>query len=605
MNNQRVSGGSLFTLGDIPADTLPHFLQILRRHKSKRRLSQIVEAIFDLCDESEDGFVDRDTLCDQVDITRPGLLANLKKLHDLGMLSKSSIRPDEKRRSVVMYTLAMPEVVHSTDDQTLDLFDGQVVDIGEAEAAKLDEFNAINRLINQPNSVTCQHSDPDKTTFKGERLSVFTLAPALNVGRQEVTKKTTRVWRGRRSFEVTIRALTGHRIPNVQDLRPLVVAWTLARDQLPHMGDQAPSHPVFVMTLTDICRHLGFRQPNANNKRQTFNRLRRFRSSEWQLTDDRYNVLRTLRQGGLLERDKYMSFIADLEVVSSVGARGKTPEVISIVFHPAFTPVLTDVERSLTLHKEFIQGKYREFDQLIYQWCRTTVQHNHDPTEYALDRVHREAHPSVSFSQFRSGLERMASDSRYEQLTDNDYPMLLIPGYLLSFDFRVNRLVASARSDDRHLGVSSKYALANQDSPKKAVGAGGAAPKPRAKPTQNPQQNLPSMIPQDEHLRLLQTPLTDQSQESWDEAIKELETELDEEFFRMWIRPLAGILIPGKAIVGAPNRYVVDRLEADVVDRLQTILRDMTSDPSLEVRLIVASRDDILRLVQASLDEQS
>ena len=52
-----------------------------------------------------------------------------------------------------------------------------------------------------------------------------------------------------------------------------------------------------------------------------------------------------------------MSFISDLEVISTVGAHGKTPEVIAVTFHPALTPVLTDASRSLTLHKEFIQGK--------------------------------------------------------------------------------------------------------------------------------------------------------------------------------------------------------------------------------------------------------
>ena len=62
---------------------------------------------------------------------------------------------------------------------------------------------------------------------------------------------------------------------------------------------------------------------------------------------------------------------------------GKTPDVVAITFHPALTPALSDATRSLTLHKEFIQGKHREFDQLIYQWCRQTVQHNHVPSEYS------------------------------------------------------------------------------------------------------------------------------------------------------------------------------------------------------------------------------
>lgn len=482
MDREHTRGGSLFSLGAVAIDALPHFLQILRRHKSRRRLGQIMEALFGLCAEADDGIVDRDTLCEHLDITRSGLLANLKKLEDLAMLTKSEVRPDKKRRRVVFYKVTQPVAKPPTKADLPDLFD-QVIDIADADAAREEERDALLQLYRRPDSVACVRSSADKTTFKGERLSVFTLAPALNVGRQGVTSKTTRVYRGTRSFEVTVRALTGHRIPNVQDLRPLVVAWTLARDQLPHMGNSAPTHPVFMMSLKTICEHLGFKNPNANNKRQTFNRLRRFRSSEWQLTDDRYNVLRSFRRGGLLERDKYMSFISDLEVVSTVGAHGKTPEMLAITFHPAFTPVLTDIQRSLTLHKEFIQGKYREFDQLIYQWCRTTVQHNYEPTEYALERIHREAHPSVSFLLFRKGLERMVNDPSYQRILDGTYAMILIPGYVLALDLGLDKLVACARQDDPHVGTSSKYALANQS---KASAAGGGG---------NPQDRLARIEP--------------------------------------------------------------------------------------------------------------
>ena len=421
--------GSLFSLGRVSPDALPDLLHMIRHHDvlctAQRRLGQLLEA-----------WVGRSRCAPESRCT------------------------DAHRRRVVIYTLnhsqaaIPPATAHN-------LFDRQLLNVADADTARREEHDILAQLFRHPNTVTCAPTDPEKTTFKGERLTVFTLAPALNIGRVgAVTSKTTRIWRGTRSFEVTVRSLAGHRIPNVQDLRPFVVAWTLARDQLPLLGEQAPRQPVFVMSLTTICEHLGFAAPTANHRRQTFNRLRRFRSSEWHLTDDRYNVLRTFRTGGVLERDKYMSFISDLEVISSVGGHGKTPEVIAITFHPAFTPVLTDMERSLTLHKEFIQGKHREFDQLIYQWCRTNVQHNHEPQEYALERVHREAHPSVSMVEFRQGLERMADDRRYEQIPNNNCAMILIPGYALKFDFAQDKISAAARSDDRHVGTTSKFALA-------------------------------------------------------------------------------------------------------------------------------------------------
>ena len=456
--------GSLFSLGRVLVNDLPRLLTTLRQHAPSRasfeRQREILQAWFDLCTQSPDGIVDRDSFCERVDITRSGLIHHLNALERLGMIARSERRPDTRRRRVVCYELRLPGSVAGRAPEIPDLFDDVLLGVGDAQSARLEERDALEAFFRRPDSVTCTPVDSNKTTFKGERLTVFTLAPALNVGRQGATSKTTRIWRGSRSFVVTVRALAEHRIPNVQDLRPFVVAWTLARDQLPHLGAGAPAQPVFVMSLRTICKQMGFRNPAANNLRQTFQRLRRFRSSEWQLTDDRYNVLKNLRTGGMLERDKYMSFISDLEVVSTVGAHGKTPEIIAVTFHPALTPVLSDASRSLTLHKEFIQGKHREFDQLVYQWCRMVVQHNHEPREYALTRVHREAHPSVGLVQFRQGLERMAGDSRYERIADAGYPMLLMPGYFLALDFARDTLIAHARHDDPHLGTTSKYALA-------------------------------------------------------------------------------------------------------------------------------------------------
>ena len=497
MNGPTKRIGSQFSLGSVSHDDLPRLLHHVRHHASSRisrdRQRQILEAWIGLCGESHDGVVDRDTLCEHLDITRPGLIHHLKALERLGMVQRTERRPDSTRRRVVCYELRVPAGT-APAPEIPDLFDGALVGLGDADTARREETDALQALFRRADSVTCAPAAPEKTTFKGERLTVFTLAPALNVGRQEVTTKTTRIWRGSRSFVVTVRALTEHRIPNVHDLRPFVVAWTLARDQLPYLEGNVPAHPVFVISLRTICQQMGFDHPNANNLRQTFNRLRRFRSSEWQLTDDRYNVLKNFRTGGMLERDKYMSFISDLEVVSTVGAHGKTPEVIAITFHPALTPVLTDSSRSLTLHKEFIQGKYREFDQLVYQWCRQIVQHNHEPREYAIDRIHREAHPSIGRTQFRHGLERMATDPRYHPVRDAGYPMLTIPGYLLAIDQARNCVVACARKDDPHLGATSKYALASGDPERRTREVVRPVKRPSA--TRSPKRARPS--PDDE-----------------------------------------------------------------------------------------------------------
>ena len=62
--------GSLFSLGSVSPSDLPRCLRALRHHAPSRasyeRQRQILETWFDLCGESPDGIVDRDTFCERV-----------------------------------------------------------------------------------------------------------------------------------------------------------------------------------------------------------------------------------------------------------------------------------------------------------------------------------------------------------------------------------------------------------------------------------------------------------------------------------------------------------------------------------------------------------
>ena len=173
--------GSLFSLGPVSPDALPRLLHYVRHHASSRmsadRQRQIIEAWIGLCSESPDGIVDRDTLCEHIDITRPGLIHHLNALERLDMVSRSQRRPDAKRRRVVCYELRMPGKVVRVPEIP-DLFDSPLVGIGDADTARREEHDALQVLFRRSDSVTCAPADLEKTTFKGERLTVFTLAPS-------------------------------------------------------------------------------------------------------------------------------------------------------------------------------------------------------------------------------------------------------------------------------------------------------------------------------------------------------------------------------------------------------------------------------------------
>jgi chromosomal replication initiator protein len=83
----------------------------------------------------------------------------------------------------------------------------------------------------------------------------------------------------------------------------------------------------------------------------------------------------------------------------------------------------------------------------------------------------------------------------------------------------------------------------------------------------------------------LGTPLQAESTR-WDRCVRELQAELSEQQFNTWIRPLQAVEDEGSLRLLAPNRFVVDWLEQNYVDRILTLLGG-----SVELVLEVGSRD--------------
>lgn len=92
----------------------------------------------------------------------------------------------------------------------------------------------------------------------------------------------------------------------------------------------------------------------------------------------------------------------------------------------------------------------------------------------------------------------------------------------------------------------------------------------------------------------LGTPLQAESTR-WDRCVRELQAELAEQQFNTWIRPLQAIEDESSLRLLAPNRFVVDWLEQNYVDRILTLLGG-----SVELVLEVGSRN----AVRNSADKQ-
>lgn len=76
----------------------------------------------------------------------------------------------------------------------------------------------------------------------------------------------------------------------------------------------------------------------------------------------------------------------------------------------------------------------------------------------------------------------------------------------------------------------------------------------------------------------------------WNRCLRQLETELPEQQFNTWIRPLQAVEEPDRLKLLAPNRFVVDWVHANVLGRISDLARSLEPHVSPAVSLEVGSR---------------
>jgi chromosomal replication initiator protein len=80
------------------------------------------------------------------------------------------------------------------------------------------------------------------------------------------------------------------------------------------------------------------------------------------------------------------------------------------------------------------------------------------------------------------------------------------------------------------------------------------------------------------------------SESLWNRCLRVLESELPEQQFNTWVRPLQAIERDGELRLLAPNRYVVDWLGQNSLPRIKELIRAFAEDPAPELVLDVGTR---------------
>src|SRR5687767_8431961 len=76
----------------------------------------------------------------------------------------------------------------------------------------------------------------------------------------------------------------------------------------------------------------------------------------------------------------------------------------------------------------------------------------------------------------------------------------------------------------------------------------------------------------------------------WTRCVRALETELPEQLFNTWVRPLQAMENAGALKLLAPNRFVVDWINANLLGRIGELLREESAGGAPIVTVEVGSR---------------
>ena len=87
----------------------------------------------------------------------------------------------------------------------------------------------------------------------------------------------------------------------------------------------------------------------------------------------------------------------------------------------------------------------------------------------------------------------------------------------------------------------------------------------------------------------------------WTRCMGALETELPEQQFNTWVRPLQAMEGNGALKLLAPNRFVVDWINANLLPRIGELLRDESTGDAPIVTVEVGSRSAAARAAAPTL----
>ena len=438
--------GALFHRGTCTASDLPRFVEALKDHSKQMEL---VQAVFDLCNEDEEGCTDMPSMEERLNIKRSTVLQRVEGLVKLRLVRSDMKQTQPGVRGRTIYSLLLPDAEQLPVSQSPE----EIGDLLVPEGSEPSQWELGLDPHHDSTELTYHPQMDRRMTFRGERFSALHMIGALRLGRggEDKRHKIVRLWLGAAWMDVEVEASGDALIASVLDLSTLIVVTTLLLKHYEPDRPQPDPTKGYVVRMTDLCEAM-YLKPNPGNKRMLYQRLERWNSTRFKILRRSPDAILWAKGYGV---DEKFYFISRMETLTRLSKReGATPEIVHLFMDQRLIDALPDRKRTLVMHSEMLRERNpSQFDHLFYLWCRRVVKHSWNPKVYDVEHLAREMRPGESVESVCGEIGEMMDRRHLDEHTRG--VLADVFGYHVRFSPKDRQVAINAKRDDPLLGENS------------------------------------------------------------------------------------------------------------------------------------------------------
>jgi predicted transcriptional regulator len=408
--------GTIFSFNKIMTSEIA---ELITFYSHKPKISQFISTCFHLLDKEK--IVTMGQIEESLKLSRTTILAYIRQMYKDNILEKGIVTFNSARNRS-LYVFKLPQKIVEAN-------------FFEKKQNKHNLTNKLKLLSSKKLEQTIDYHH-NKDWIRAERFSIFSILSALPNRNGFSKQKTSTVWLGEYSFDVTISPAPGYQTASIIDLRTLFIVMT-SIDNYINEHKQLKNNQI-KLYIDDFLHFMNLKKEGANTG-NIMKSLLRWSKTEFQITG-LPSILRKHFSGFLSENQSFR-FINKLQQQENE-PKSKSPDTVWIELNPNITKSITQGHLFL-IHNEFINSSNPSgFEMKLYIWCRGAVGAITSLQCFSYDEIKREVDVSCTNNIFKHYIKRIYTNNRRKDTwatLGNSYLFRIqMNNNIWSFEFRAN-----------------------------------------------------------------------------------------------------------------------------------------------------------------------